>query len=146
MSSPRQLTHISSGRIYIRHGPLKKKWNNSSFKYKDHKKYLFVLFNDILLYAERPRATDFCTLKHIIPLRKIHLKDLPDTPELNNAWVISGDNKTFTVYAPTPIEKQEWMSDLSFYASKAASHSDMSKSLNFELNGDNHGKALSRSV
>lgn len=105
--------------IYVRHGALKKKWNNSSFKYKDHKKYLFVLFNDILIYAERPKATDFCTLKHAIQLNKMELRDLPDTNSLTNAWVISSEDRSFTVYAATAIEKQEWLSDMQRYISAA---------------------------
>ena len=104
---------IDPHRLYVRHGALKKKWNRPTFKYKNHKKYLFVLFNDVLIYASRPSATnDFCSLKKVIALRDARVEDLVDNSSTQYAWRVLNATKSIEIYASSLEEKQEWIRDL----------------------------------
>ena len=104
---------VDSRRYYVRHGALKKRWNNTSFKYKNHRKYLFVLLNDVLLYAARPSAThEHCSVKKVLALRETHIVDLPDTAEVQNSWAIHNHSKSIEVYAASSHEKALWLADL----------------------------------
>lgn len=47
-----------------------------------------------------------------ISLDTVFIKSLEDTPSLKNAFQIFVGEKSFTVYAATPVDKEFWLSDL----------------------------------
>eukprot|EP00455_Lapot_gusevi_P015013 TRINITY_DN1756_c0_g1_i5.p1 TRINITY_DN1756_c0_g1~~TRINITY_DN1756_c0_g1_i5.p1 ORF type:complete len:326 (-),score=78.04 TRINITY_DN1756_c0_g1_i5:171-1148(-) len=107
-----QLNLVSPQRYYVRHGALKKIYNKSHLL-KKHKKYVFFLFNDILMYATRASTfDDYCQLKHVLPLVGMTIDEVPDTPDIQHAFQIRSSTKSFVVYAPNEMEKAGWVLDL----------------------------------
>ena len=65
-----------------------------------------------LLYNLLTKPLQF-SKQQIIPVAGVTIIQLPDTDKVQNAWQISSPKKSFTLYATTLREKQEWMHHLS---------------------------------
>merc|ERR1712062_914962 len=50
--------------------------------------------------------------QHIIPLDEVKLQSLEDNGQYRNGWLIYTRTKSFSVYAATATEKQEWMAHI----------------------------------
>lgn len=72
----------------------------------------FFLFNDVLVLGHIVQDKKKYAKQQLIPLSGINIIQLPDTEKIQNAWQISSAKKSFTVFAATPREKQEWMQHL----------------------------------
>jgi len=60
----------------------------------------------------------------VLPLSHISLVSLPDEPGQLNAFEILSTQKSFTVLAATPEEKQEWIVHIKLHASQAMRHQE----------------------
>lgn len=79
---------------------------------KKPKRRQFFLFNDILVYGNILIDKKKYNRQHIIPLENVKLSGVPDEGNLHNGWQIISPAKSFTVYAATSTEKQEWMAHI----------------------------------
>jgi len=79
---------------------------------KKPKSRQFFLFSDILVYANIIIARKKYNKQHIIPLENVRLQHAANDGELRNGWQIISPMKSFTVYAATPMEKNDWMSHI----------------------------------
>lgn len=68
---------ISPHRFVVKHSDLKKMYNNSLFG-GSSKVYLFILFNDCLIYGTRPGRLMSGSIKHVLPLVGMSLEDERD--------------------------------------------------------------------
>jgi hypothetical protein len=136
-------------RYFIKSGPLKKVYNKTGFKLKNHQKYMFFLFSDCLVYALRPSATsDTYKFKHAVPTFGMTVQDAPDSDKVSFAFHISGvgNQKSFTVYASEQKEKEEWMAALKETADRATASGSVGGKGGDELENviEQGRKALSR--
>jgi len=67
----------------------------------------FFLFNDVLIYAYD--VVGSYVFKGEIALGTTWLRDLIDTPAVQNAFQIVSSKKTYTVYATSTEEKKSWV-------------------------------------
>lgn len=111
----------TKSRYFVKSGPLKKVWNKTVLKRKNHQKYMFFLFNDCLVYALRPSATaDNYKFKHAVSLATVSVVDTPDSDKVQNAFTLNGagSQKSMTLYANDPDDKAKWMSALNEYVER----------------------------
>eukprot|EP00029_Vermamoeba_vermiformis_P006524 TRINITY_DN2581_c0_g1_i1.p1 TRINITY_DN2581_c0_g1~~TRINITY_DN2581_c0_g1_i1.p1 ORF type:complete len:524 (-),score=114.43 TRINITY_DN2581_c0_g1_i1:11-1582(-) len=101
-----QLSLMDPARKFVREGRLMKV--TSRFVVETY----YFLFNDMLIYAYKKNIGANFTLKGKVPMGTTWIRDLPDSDDLQNAWQIVGVKKTYTVFASSPKEKQEWMKDM----------------------------------
>ncbi|CAG8488388.1 3451_t:CDS:10 [Diversispora eburnea] len=91
------------GRRFIKRGTVKKICR------KNHQEREFFLFSDLLIYASRLNLIDNMYTFH----RKIDLEDLmvlhAEKQDEKNAFQIISPQKSFTVYADTPQNKESWI-------------------------------------
>ncbi|RHZ77063.1 hypothetical protein Glove_186g170 [Diversispora epigaea] len=91
------------GRRFIKRGTVKKICR------KNHQEREFFLFSDLLIYASRLNLIDNMFTFH----RKIGLEDLMvlngGKQDEKNAFQIISPQKSFTVYADTPQNKESWI-------------------------------------
>ena len=100
----RSVDLITSLRFCVRSGDLKKLYSNSTFHLGAHKKYLFILFNDIILYATRPSSTGPAVCKHVLSLLNMKFENIIDgTLHVNHAWQLSSGEKIVVMYAPDEV-------------------------------------------
>lgn len=92
---------VKPSRRFIRQGKLQK--ITSRFV----KECWFFLFNDALVYAYQILSS--YTFKGEIFLGTTWIRDLPDTEVVKHAFQIVSQKKTYTVYASTAQEKEEWI-------------------------------------
>jgi hypothetical protein len=103
-------------RYFVKSGALKKLYNKTSFKLKNHQKYMFFLFNDVLIYALRPNATsDYYKFKHAVSLQGMTISEAHDSDRLSFGFQINsqGSSKSFAVYAADRKDRDDWMSAIS---------------------------------
>lgn len=117
---------LTPHRLYIRDGPLTKRYNNSRLKLSESKVYQFYLFSDLILYTTLPSARGYCKMKYSLPLREVEVAELTDDPSAAAAgaagsaasvsqllpelsFEIRGPIKSFIVMAASPTEKREWL-------------------------------------
>lgn len=95
-----------NGRIFIKKGELTKICR------KEHKKFIFFLFNDMLIYAkEMPGG--MCTRPRIYPLDSLIVKDIPiSESKVLNAIQISSNKKSFVVYSHSYEDKMSWLKSI----------------------------------
>jgi len=79
---------------------------------KEPKPRQFFLFNDILVYGNIIINKKKYNKQHIIPLDEVKLQSLEDDGQYRNGWLIYTRTKSFSVYAATATEKQEWMAHI----------------------------------
>lgn len=72
----------------------------------------YFLFNDILVYGNIVISKKKYNKQHIIPLESVKLQSVSDDDNLQNGWQIKSPSKSFTVYAATATEKNEWMAHI----------------------------------
>lgn len=72
----------------------------------------FFLFNDILVYGNIVLSKKKYNKQHILQLENVKLQTVPDDGALCNGWQIISPSKSFTVYAATSTEKNEWMAHI----------------------------------
>lgn len=98
---------FEAGRVFIKEGELTKICR------KDNKKFMFFLFNDMLMYAKEMPGGRY-TRNRIYPLNSILIKDLPDEPnkKVVNAFQVNSNKKSFVVLANSPEEKNAWVKEL----------------------------------
>ncbi|XP_018496754.1 pleckstrin homology domain-containing family F member 2 [Galendromus occidentalis] len=95
-----------NGRVLVGEGVLTKMCR------KKPKPRQVFLFNDILVYGNILIPKKKYVRQNIIPLEKVCLENLEDTPDLKNGWVIRTPTKSFVVYAASRTEKQQWTSHI----------------------------------
>ncbi|KAJ3434383.1 faciogenital dysplasia protein [Anaeramoeba flamelloides] len=95
---------IAPHRYYICTGPLTKVSRNKFLKRQ------FFLFTDLLLYGTGNAG--FYQLHRRMNLLHMKIQNISDTEKLQNAFVIHGKQKSFTVFAATPKEKDNWLQHL----------------------------------
>lgn len=74
------------------------------------KKYIFHLFNDLLLYSSE--STTGFILHRKLDLIKTRFSDLPDSKKRSFAFQIVSNSKSFVVRAESAVEKEEWLSTI----------------------------------
>ncbi|XP_060536077.1 pleckstrin homology domain-containing family F member 2 isoform X1 [Cylas formicarius] len=94
------------GRVLVGEGVLTKMCR------KKPKTRQFFLFNDILVYGNIIINKKKYNKQHIIPLEEVKLESIEDDSQYRNGWVIRTSQKSFAVYAATPVEKGEWMAHI----------------------------------
>lgn len=101
-------TLYQPGRVLVGEGIL-----NKMCRKKPKIRYFF-LFNDILVYGTSVIYKKKYIGKHIIPLKNLQIKPIPDgdDPKLRNGWLIMSPVKSFSVYATTAKEKEEWITHI----------------------------------
>jgi len=99
---------VTPDRYFVKGGALEKYYNKQGLKIKAFKRYAFILFNDMILYAA---LGDVFKAKHVLPLVDLKVKEVPDSGDLVNAFRLesSGDFKPVTVMAPTWKERNVWI-------------------------------------
>lgn len=108
-------------RYFVKRGVLFKMYSKSSFKLKDHQKYMFFLFNDVLIYAQIPTSElDGYKFKHAIPLNGLSLSE---AHEVKNGFQIFSSAKTITVFAEDRADRDDWVSVISKSVQKLSSDS-----------------------
>ncbi|KAJ3423449.1 faciogenital dysplasia protein [Anaeramoeba flamelloides] len=95
---------IAPHRYYICTGPLTKVSSNKFLKRQ------FFLFSDLLLYGTANAG--FYQLHRRTNLLHMKIQNIPDTEKLQNAFIMHGKQKSFTVFAATPQEKDNWLKHL----------------------------------
>lgn len=98
---------IEAGRILIKEGELIKICR------KDHKKFIFWLFSDLLMYAKEMPGNRY-TRNRMFPLISVSIANIDDDPnrKLTNAFQISSAKKSFIVYTTSASIKQSWLNDI----------------------------------
>lgn len=98
---------LEIGRVFIKEGELTKICR------KDHKKFYFWLFNDLLLYAKEMPGNRF-TRSRSYPLKSIVIRNVPDDPskKIINAMQVCSSKKSYIIYTETPEEKEVWMNEI----------------------------------
>ncbi|KAE9551496.1 hypothetical protein FO519_005290 [Halicephalobus sp. NKZ332] len=93
----------TEGRVLVGEGVLMKACR------KKPKPRQFFLFNDLLVYGSILISKKRYHKQRTIPLEQVQLTDIKDDGNIKHAWQIMTRGKSFTVYAATEMEKQEWM-------------------------------------
>uniref|UniRef100_A0AC34QKD8 Pleckstrin homology domain-containing family F member 2 n=1 Tax=Panagrolaimus sp. JU765 TaxID=591449 RepID=A0AC34QKD8_9BILA len=101
--APQGQTLWAEGRVLVGEGVLMKMCR------KKAKPRQFFLFNDLLVYGSILISKRRYHKQRIIPLEQVKLDDLKDDGNVKHGWNIMARGKSFTVYAATETEKQEWM-------------------------------------
>jgi len=96
---------IVETRTVIKEGPLTK------IGRKSHMERYFVLLNDILLYGAKALNGNHYTLKRILYMDKTLVKDMADSTDVTNSFLILSVGKSFIVYAATVEEKKAWLEE-----------------------------------
>eukprot|EP00475_Leptophrys_vorax_P037305 TRINITY_DN6411_c0_g2_i1.p1 TRINITY_DN6411_c0_g2~~TRINITY_DN6411_c0_g2_i1.p1 ORF type:complete len:660 (+),score=172.52 TRINITY_DN6411_c0_g2_i1:102-1982(+) len=102
---------VSPRRYCIRIAVLAKLHESKSGS-SSHKKYLFILFNDLLIYSTVPDKARSAQLRAEIPLEDVALENMPDEDNLANAFRIVGPKRSITLFANNPKEKDDWLGDI----------------------------------
>eukprot|EP01006_Ploeotia_vitrea_P047592 TRINITY_DN67142_c7_g14_i1.p1 TRINITY_DN67142_c7_g14~~TRINITY_DN67142_c7_g14_i1.p1 ORF type:complete len:1084 (-),score=615.57 TRINITY_DN67142_c7_g14_i1:57-3308(-) len=101
---------IAPGRIIVYQGELMKQCR------KDDKQYLFILFNDLLVYAQKV-GWKYKLHKKIAIDQSFLINELSDDPSNDlipdNRMQILSSSKSFIVYAPDEASKRKWMKHVS---------------------------------
>nr|XP_023024432.1 FERM, ARHGEF and pleckstrin domain-containing protein 2 isoform X2 [Leptinotarsa decemlineata] len=108
---------MQPGRKFIRHGCLLK------HSRKGYQQRMFFLFSDILLYTSRSQATLQFKVHGHMPLRGVLIEE-PDGDLMFNGLIIYGGNRSLTVAANSPEEKEKWKMDLQNAIQMARDKSD----------------------
>jgi len=110
-----KLDLITTTRYHIRDGPLKKKYNKTSFHRAEWQDYWFFMFNDGLLYTTVPNpSTGKCKPKFLLPFVSMRVVDIPDSTSLGQKYLfeLSGSTKTVLLQAPSQKDKEDWIEAL----------------------------------
>ena len=100
-------------RAFIQEGPLIKICRKSP------KMRHFFLFSDCLVYTKRIETVNTMYMFHrMVMLSSSHVESVEDRKETKNAFQILGKEKSFTLCAKDPKEKQEWIDAISAAVSK----------------------------
>jgi len=112
---------VNDTRYFIRAGWMSKVWNRQSLKIHKEKKYMFFLFNDILLYSTC--SNERYKLKHILSLveMKVH-EEQDDVKGGRYRFRIesSGNQKSFQVSLPSLNAKYCWMAAIQTCSERAS--------------------------
>lgn len=102
---------VTTSRLHIKDGPLRKRFNHTTLKMKTDKKYWFFLFNDMLLYTSVPKKDGKCKLKYLLSLHQLSVHDIADQSQdkLTNIIEIKHTIKSFFVVADSAEEKATWL-------------------------------------
>eukprot|EP01124_Arcella_intermedia_P028362 TRINITY_DN5748_c0_g1_i4.p1 TRINITY_DN5748_c0_g1~~TRINITY_DN5748_c0_g1_i4.p1 ORF type:complete len:1000 (+),score=185.87 TRINITY_DN5748_c0_g1_i4:72-3071(+) len=108
-------TLVEAHRIFIKEGTLLKQCRS------ERKQRIFYLFNDLLIYAHfSGPPPGKLVVDHTFKLETTSTNDL--LTESGFAFQIKGQGKSFTVYAESPEQKQEWLHILSETIKKQKEH------------------------
>lgn len=114
---------VTDTRYFIRAGYMNKVWNKQSMKIRKGKKYMFFLFNDILIYSTC--FQEKYKLKHIISLVNMKVYDIEDEPKKQKfKFRIDsvGNQKSFQVSADSLNAKYSWMAAIRTCVVRATEH------------------------
>lgn len=105
---------VSPHRFVVKHQDLKKMYNKQSRHVSNGKLYLFILFNDCLIYGIRPGRLSSGEIKHVLQLVDMSIEDVRDDDKLKikNGFKINSPTKSFVVCCPSFKIKQDWMQAL----------------------------------
>lgn len=84
---------------------------------REPKRRYFFLFNDLLVYAtvnelQAGFRTTY-TFHRAITLHKCRVENIPDASSaMNNAFQVLSNQKSFTVFAESPEDKEAWIRDI----------------------------------
>uniref|UniRef100_A0A6B2L268 Uncharacterized protein n=1 Tax=Arcella intermedia TaxID=1963864 RepID=A0A6B2L268_9EUKA len=79
---------------------------------KEHKKRLFFLFSDCLIYCHPPVPPQKLKIEESFKLINVRVKDVPDFKKSPTAFQIQTEKKSFVVYTETEKEKAEWLAQI----------------------------------
>ena len=114
-SVPRDVADVILGdHLFVREGALTKVCRKTNMR-----RY-FWLFSDCLLYGAA--AAQGYVFHRYLPLARMRVKSLADTDEVANAFQIISAEKSFTVIADTPCEKDFWLLDLTEALGQGRTH------------------------
>ena len=101
---------VSPSRLVLKYGCLEKVYNKQSSFVKS-KKYMFVLFNDMILYSTIRTALQSAKVKHVLQLDGMTIHDVPEKSQspVQLAFVLCSNTKSFVVVCQSAKEKKEWM-------------------------------------
>merc|ERR1712137_375492 len=97
---------VSLSRIFLREGVLVKMCR------REPKRRYFFLFNDLLVYCSMNDGSDTYTFHRAIGLSQLRVDDIPDNSGMSNAFQILSNQKSFSVFAESPQDKQIWMTEI----------------------------------
>lgn len=106
---------ISSSRYVVLYHDLKKLYNSTFKHVSKTQTYLFILFNDSLIYGTRPSVTRSADLKHVLPLFGMQcfaLNNAVDPSIKGYAMRIETQHKSMTIFAPTEQMRHTWLTAL----------------------------------
>ena len=114
-SVPRDVADAILGdHLFVREGALTKVCRKTNMR-----RY-FWLFSDCLVYGAS--AAQGYVFHRYLPLARMKVKSLADTDEVANAFQIITAEKSFTVLADTPCEKDFWLLDLTEALGQGRTH------------------------
>lgn len=101
---------ITPSRLVLKFGELEKVFQKRSHMNKS-KRYLFILFNDMLLYASLRSTVQSAKVKHVLQLTDMSIANIPEKANnpIHNAFFIVSRTKPLTLIAKSDEEKKEWM-------------------------------------
>merc|ERR1712137_11471 len=100
---------VDPDRIFLREGVLVKMCR------REPKRRYFFLFNDLLVYTtvnSEDAKNQTYTFHRAIGLSQVRVEDIPDSSGLANAFQIMSNQKSFSVFAESPQDKQIWMTEI----------------------------------
>jgi hypothetical protein len=119
---------VSPRRYCVRIGALAKIHESKSGS-NSQKKYLFVLFNDLLIYSTIPDKARSAQLRAEIPLEDIGLENIPDDDNQQYAFKIVSAKRAMVIIASNQKEKDDWLADLRNSVGQALSNADSKSKL-----------------
>jgi len=114
------LNLLEPHRFFVKSGVLKKIYAKTSLKMSNHKKYMFFLFSDILVYATRPSSgSETCKFKHALSIAGATISEAEEYRDgkVEHVFkIVPKSEKSIVVYAAEASEKAEWMKLLKQYS------------------------------
>jgi hypothetical protein len=111
---------VTPDRVLIKMGTLGKVGHGKDGK-EIVRSYVFVLFNNLMLYAERIK-TDKLMCHRLIPVAEIRVSAIPDTQGEDgqrHAFRVACSEKSFDVVAGSADEQRDWINTLDRLAGEA---------------------------
>ena len=97
---------VTPSRRYIREGTLCK------IERKDDRDYLFILFNDCIIYASPSSFGDKLIFHQLLPFNELFKVQRPQRVRVRNMFELHSTKESFMVYAQSKEDCDEWFKDI----------------------------------
>ena len=97
---------VTPSRRYIREGTLCK------IERKDDRDYLFILFNDCIIYASPSPFGDKLVFHQLLPFNELFRVQISQRVRVPNMFELHSTKESFMVYAQNKKECDEWFNDI----------------------------------